>query len=240
MTIPVPTGERTLPGIPSENYWFRRHEAAYRFAMRLARGVVVDAGCGQGYGAAMLARRGRVVGLDLDPPTVRRAAAAFPEASFAVADLCHLPVASADAVVALQVLEHLWCPRAFLEASARALRPGGVLVISTPNARTFPTGRNPSHVHEYTAEEVRGLLEQTFPIVRLGGLGHGAALRVLDRVLEDDVQRVLIGRPYEEQPRWLRVALRRVRARHFTRCPPDLSLDVLAVCRGSRRLPSPR
>ena len=56
----VLTGERTLPGIPDENYWFQRHVVAYRLAAAAAGGrVVLDAGCGEGYGLAMLADGGR-------------------------------------------------------------------------------------------------------------------------------------------------------------------------------------
>lgn len=236
---PEPTGERTLPGLRSENYWFRRHEAAYRRTMRLiGGGVVIDAGCGEGYGAATLARRGRVLGLDLDPPTIVSARHRYPAAWFAVGDLCRLPVGAADAIVALQVIEHLWCPAEFLALSVRALAPDGVLIVSTPNARTFPTGRNPSHAHEYAPEELRGLLASGFTEVELTGLRHGMLLRRLDRALGEDVQRALIRRPYEDQPRWLRATLGAIRARHFVSGPPDAALDLIGVCRGPRPLPS--
>src|SRR5512133_814219 len=56
------TGERTLPGIPTENYWFRRHEAAYDAVVPFCPGaVVLEAGCGEGYGADRLAAAARSV-----------------------------------------------------------------------------------------------------------------------------------------------------------------------------------
>ncbi len=66
------TGERTLPGIPAENYWFRRHEAAYDAVVPFCPGaVVLEAGCGEGYGADRLAEVARVVlGLDYDAAAV--------------------------------------------------------------------------------------------------------------------------------------------------------------------------
>src|SRR5206468_8213921 len=68
------TGERTTPGIPAENYWFRRHEAAYRFASSRLAGRVLDVGCGEGYGASMLAASGHsVVAVELDPATASHA-----------------------------------------------------------------------------------------------------------------------------------------------------------------------
>jgi len=80
-TLPL-TGERTAPGIWHENYWFARHDAAYRWittelsmnhslpmkhslpAERADR--VLDAGCGEGYGAELLRLAGAasVTGLD--------------------------------------------------------------------------------------------------------------------------------------------------------------------------------
>ena len=74
------TGERTLPGIPAENYWFRRHEAAYEALVPFCRGaVVLEAGCGEGYGAGRIAAVARsVVGLDYDAGTVAHVAAAYP------------------------------------------------------------------------------------------------------------------------------------------------------------------
>src|SRR2546421_12946830 len=52
------TGERTLPDVPPENYWYRRHLAVYRWIAERVRGLdVVDTACGGGYGAAVLAQR---------------------------------------------------------------------------------------------------------------------------------------------------------------------------------------
>ncbi|MDQ3408644.1 MAG: class I SAM-dependent methyltransferase, partial [Actinomycetota bacterium] len=63
------TGERTLPDVPEENYWFRRHLVVYEWiARRVAGQAVVDMACGEGYGADVLARRARsVVGVDANP-----------------------------------------------------------------------------------------------------------------------------------------------------------------------------
>src|SRR3954453_5982528 len=63
------TGERTLPDVPEENYWYRRHVAVYRWiAERCAGRRVVDMACGEGYGSALLAERAAsVVGVDANP-----------------------------------------------------------------------------------------------------------------------------------------------------------------------------
>ena len=63
------TGERTLPDVPEENYWYRRHLAVYRWiAERCAGQRVVDMACGEGYGSAVLAEQAaEVLGVDANP-----------------------------------------------------------------------------------------------------------------------------------------------------------------------------
>src|ERR687885_1936702 len=60
------TGERTLPDVPEENYWFRRHLAVYEWIAARAHGRrAVDLACGEGYGSAVLARTAAsVVGVE--------------------------------------------------------------------------------------------------------------------------------------------------------------------------------
>src|SRR6187402_2583821 len=73
------TGERTLPDVPEENYWFRRHLAVYEWiAARCAGLDVVDMACGEGYGTGVLARRAaRVTGVDANPEAHAHAAAKY-------------------------------------------------------------------------------------------------------------------------------------------------------------------
>ncbi|MDQ4006403.1 MAG: class I SAM-dependent methyltransferase, partial [Actinomycetota bacterium] len=226
-----------LPGIPAENYWYRRHVAAYRWAARhCGPGRVIDAGTGEGFGASMLARRSRVTGIELDAAAAAHAASRYRDISVARADLCRFPIrdASQDAIVCLQVLEHLHCAGDFVEACARALRPGGRLLVSTPNRKTFPDGLNPFHVHEYVASELEGLLQTRFREVRILGLHHRFPLRSLDTVLSEPLQQRLVRRPYEDLPLWLRAMLRSVTAPDFrVTGAPDRALDLLAVATGT-------
>src|SRR5205085_8887298 len=100
------TGERTVPDVPEENYWFRRHEAAYRFARERVRGRVLDVGSGEGYGAAMLAETTDVVATELDETSARHARSRYRSVPVVRGDACHLPFRSErfDAIVAMQVL----------------------------------------------------------------------------------------------------------------------------------------
>src|ERR1043166_1922805 len=69
------TGERTFPGTPAEKYWCRRDGVACRYAAGLVAGKqVLDAGCGEGYGADLLAASAEdVIGVDLDEASVAHA-----------------------------------------------------------------------------------------------------------------------------------------------------------------------
>ncbi len=86
MSHPLPlTGERTLPGVRGEEYWFARHEAAYAwiattYADALRDAVVVEAGSGEGYGAALLRDAGArvVIALEYDEAAVAHARSAYP------------------------------------------------------------------------------------------------------------------------------------------------------------------
>ena len=73
-----------------------------------------------------------------------------------------LPDASVDVVVNFQVIEHLWDQPQFVAECARVLRPGGLLLMSTPNRITFSPGRdtpiNPFHTRELNAAELAELL----------------------------------------------------------------------------------
>lgn len=189
-TLPL-TGERTVPGIPAENYWFRRHEAVYLALLDDCRdALVLEAGVGEGYGAAMLRSVARgVVGLELEAGAALHARRRY-GLDVARADLQALPLpdASVDVVVNLQVIEHLWDQPGFLRECARVLRPGGRLHCSTPNRLTFSPGNgpddrplNPFHTRELAAADLHALVTDAgLEVTTMRGLHHGASLRARD------------------------------------------------------------
>src|SRR5690606_27581137 len=133
------TGERTLPGVAGEEYWFARHLAAYDWladAVPLVGRCVVDAGRGEGYGAERLRAggAGAVVALELDAAAAAHSRAAYEDVATVRANLATLPLADGcvDVLVSLQVVEHLWDLSGFLVDCGRVLRRHGVLVLTTP------------------------------------------------------------------------------------------------------------
>lgn len=101
---------------------------------------VLDAGCGNGALCDYLTRKGyAVVGVDADVAGIPVARAAYPGIRFEVVDFADGPTKLAlhpdglvDAVVSTEVVEHLYAPHHLASFAFSALRPGGILVISTP------------------------------------------------------------------------------------------------------------
>lgn len=235
------TGERTLPGIWHESYWFRRHEAAYLAALPLGRGArVLDAGCGEGYGPAMLDDEGAdVVGVDLDVPTLQHARASYPHVGFACGNLVAMPFRDGafDTVVTLQVIEHLWDQPAFVAECARVTRPFGTLVMSTPNRLTFspdhvpgtpPT--NPFHSRELDPGDIVELVAPHYDVVTLLGVSHGSRLAAWETEHGSLVDQQLAGEP-DTWPVPLRDVVTSVEADDFEIDADDVarSLDLLLV-----------
>lgn len=174
------TGERIIPATsPFHAYW--AHARRYAFAAGRLTGLsVLDAGCGSGYGTRILAREASsCLGVDASPEAVSLATSLFakPGVEFRVSDVCSLDgveTAGFDAVVALEVLEHLPFDRiaSFLEAVRRVLREKGVFVVSVANRNHPPGEINPYHLSEMSFEEFRGLLERSFPAAAIQTFGQ--------------------------------------------------------------------
>ena len=237
------TGERTIPGLAEENYWFRRHEVVYqRLAHRCAGRDVLEAGPGEGYGADLIAEVARsVIGVDYDEQAVAHIRARYPRVTMHLGNLADLPIAdgSVDVVVNFQVIEHLWDQGQFVTECFRVLRPGGLLLMSTPNRITFSPGRdtplNPFHTRELNAAELTELLEQGgFTVQAMLGVYHGAGLAALDArhggsIIDAQIDRAVAGAPWSPQ---LLADVAAVRTEDFDLTDArdiDASLDLVAI-----------
>ncbi len=179
------TGERTLPDVPEENYWYQRHLAVYEWIARRVAGLrVVDMACGEGYGSDVLARAGAkaVVGVDANPDAHEHARLRYVRDNLRFErDMVERFDEPCDALVFLQTIEHVQDPGAVLQRFKALVAPGGAAYVSTPNVLTLaPPGAersgNPWHVYEYRPQEFAALCRAHFPAVELYGLFHARKL----------------------------------------------------------------
>lgn len=147
-----PFGESVWPGVPND--LFVAHRSIYAFFARHCAGhVVLDAGCGTGYGSFDLARSGArsVLGIDVDPLSVRYARRHFaaPNLRFEVRDCEALPHTGPpfEVVVTSNMLEHLRDPLAFLAAVRARLTAEGILIVAVPPILGTEDLRVHEHIH---------------------------------------------------------------------------------------------
>jgi SAM-dependent methyltransferase len=231
------TGERTLPDVPEENYWFRRHLAVYEWIAERVRGLrVADLASGEGYGADVIARTAtQVMGVDANPDAYEHARLRYrrPNLRFE-RGLVEEFDEPCDAITFLQTIEHIHEPGALLERLAR-IAP--LAYISTPNRLTLaPPGaeksENPWHLREYTSAEYRKLLEPHFSRVEILGVFHARKLRAHELALRAgwDRAHAALGLTKPFYSRFV-PAISSSDFRVSDRGELDRALDFLAVCR---------
>ena len=233
------TGERTLPDVPAENYWYRRHLAVYEWIAARVSGLrVADLACGEGYGSAVLAGTAAdVIGVDANPEAHEHARLRYPRPNLRFErGLVEEFEEPRDVVVFLQTIEHIHEPEWLL---ARIATAAPLAYISTPNRLTLaPEGAqksdNPWHLREYTAAEYRGLLDPCFVEVRLFGVFHARKLRVHEIALDLGWDRVhkALGLSKLFYDRFTpAIAASDFGLRDESQCDLDEALDFVAVCR---------
>lgn len=164
------TGERYLPHVLGPIRYEHFHR--YLFATGLCAGSrVLDIACGEGYGSALLAEvAAHVVGVDIDRDVVASATRFYANTGrleFRHGSATGIPADdhSFDVVVSFETLEHFTQHEQFMVELRRVLRPGGLLVISTPNRPVFSApGAPPNefHVRELDRAEFVAFLESGF------------------------------------------------------------------------------
>ena len=161
--------------------------------------TILEVGCGRGWLSGLLLQRlGDVTALDLSPEAVRKARERFPEVRFAVQDLFVEPLPDInDLVVASEVLEHVEDPASFVQLLSGAVKPGGLLLITTPNGRwkqrwmARPDVRpqpieqwlHPSELADLVSRHCDGIVQTTVFVPWRHGSRTGRAMMRFDRHL---------------------------------------------------------
>jgi len=138
---------------------------------------VLDCACGPGYGARILAGKAqKVVAADLDIETVRKASSGkyFDNITFQTGDVTSLGFEDGhfDAITSFETVEHV-NPGPYFKEMERVLKPGGMLILSTPQNSLGHIPVNSQHLHEFSLQEIKGLCSEHFEIVQTTGIKQG-------------------------------------------------------------------
>jgi len=192
------TGERMIPAGKDEvSVVFARHRFAYEYALEFASGkTVIDIGCGTGYGCSLLARKAkRVVGLDYDAGALEYCRTNYPgpNIEYRQGEAAVLEIGEMfDVAIVFQVIEHLADPADFLSRLKKIVKPGGTILITTPNSRTGSSGvaDNPFHVSEMNHAEFSNLIGRSFRDFKILGIGYASKSRLRAFILRSPLYAV--------------------------------------------------
>lgn len=237
------TAERISATDASDNFVFQRSLLAYLKAAELVGGRVLEIGTGSGYGIDVIAGKAEEF-MTIDKfdnhvdlggkPNVRFLQMSFPQMAAEKLQTDYF-----DYVISFQVVEHVKEDDWFIREIKRVLKPGGKLIIATPNIRMSLT-RNPWHVREYTPEQLTDLLARHFTDVEaMGVMGNGKVMAYYEEN-KKSVRRITRWDVLDLQhrlPRWMlqlpydilnRMNRRKLLKRN-TRLTQDISYEDYAI-----------
>ena len=159
------------------------HLDRYRFAAERVKSLTVaDIACGTGYGTELLKERGgaqSVTGIDICPDAVNYATKKHAPDGVryfcASGDATGIESNSLDAITSFETIEHVDCDIKLLVEFARILKPGGLLICSTPNM--WPLEIAPHHVRVYDRDSFRSVLEADFESIELYNQNSGTSFQ---------------------------------------------------------------
>ncbi len=166
------TAERVSSHDNSDNVIYQRHLVAYNTAKDLVHGKVLEVGCGEGYGVDILAPyANEYIAIDKFQTNLDDYINKHPNVQFEQMSVPPLPFPDNhfDSLVTFQVIEHIEDDEEMIKEMARVLKPGGIMVMTTPNIKMSLT-RNPWHVREYTVQELAAINQRYFSDVDMQGV----------------------------------------------------------------------
>lgn len=167
------TTEITSDNIPSDNPLHQRLFKAYVVAQDYVHGNVLEVGCGEGRGVEILtSKAAQFTAVDKIEEALQVLRKKFPNGKFLsmnIPPLNGLQENTYDCVVSFQVIEHIQNDALYLKEIHRVLKPGGIALFTTPNRR-MSLSRNPWHIREYLAKELKDLGASIFSSVEMKGI----------------------------------------------------------------------
>ncbi|WP_121357016.1 class I SAM-dependent methyltransferase [Flavisolibacter nicotianae] len=163
------TGERLETFVLNENTIEHLHR--YAIALQYAKDkVVLDIASGEGYGSNLLAQSAeKVYGVDIDAATVQASKEKYRKRNLIFqqgsADAIPVEDNSVDVVVSFETIEHHDRHEEMMKEIKRVLKPGGVLILSSPDKKYYsdlPNYRNPFHIKELYFGELKALVQRHF------------------------------------------------------------------------------
>lgn len=188
------TTEITSDNIPSDNPLHQRLFKAYVVATDYIQGDVLEVGCGEGRGVEQLIEKAQsFTAIDKIEEALQVLRNRFPQGKFLAMNIPpfgDLPDNAFDCVVSFQVIEHIKNDKLFLQEINRVLKPGGTALLTTPN-RKMSLSRNPWHIREYLAHELKTLAAGIFASVEMKGITGNEKVMAYYEQNKKSVQRVM-------------------------------------------------
>jgi len=215
------TGERVIEGETPARIW-SDHIARYEFAGGYVEGKsVLDIACGTGYGCDFFIRNGarHVIGMDISEEAITFARTKYKvnRLQFEVGDISdiNLPESPLDLITCFETIEHIENQQIALSQLWRVLKPGGILIISSPNRRLTSPGTfsndqpdNRFHTREYSTQEFVSTLQGYFDVLQVCGQRAKSKLLLLP-LLQRIMRRIIpaLYAPGRASPKVERVSL---------------------------------
>ncbi|HEY8938133.1 MAG TPA: class I SAM-dependent methyltransferase [Cyclobacteriaceae bacterium] len=190
----VYTTEITSEEIASDNPIHQRLFKAYVVAKDYVQGNLLEVGCGEGRGInLMMERTTSYTAIDKIAPVIEDLQKKYPQGKFMSMNIPPFGGVADnqfDSVVSFQVIEHIDDDRGYLKEIHRVMKPGSVALITTPN-RKMSLSRNPWHVREYLADELKNLASTIFSHVEMKGITGNAKVMAYYEENKKSVNRIM-------------------------------------------------
>ena len=202
----IQTAERSTHIDPSENTNFQRHLIAYKEATKYVTGHLLELGSGEGYGIQELRPFVKqYLALDKYKPNFdfEKFDVTFENCTFP--NLDKIADNTYDCVVSFQVVEHIEDDFTFISEIYRVLKPGGKLILTTPN-RLMSITRNPWHIREYDAKSMAALISSKFKSFEMLGIDGNDRVKDYYRKNKISVEKITRFDVFNLQynlPRWM-------------------------------------